>query len=137
MTDAAVERPTYGNWILSRSPGLFGAGLLGTVVLLVALLTALLTLLALGPVPALVVAGLGAVGFTAVGTPVGSWVLRRATSGWATLQGDTVHRSGVHTRKADPAVRLPGMLGRSTLLSASDPFSEFVVVKSTGGLYTM
>lgn len=137
MTEATAERPTYGNWILSRSPGLFGAGLLGTVVLFAALLTALLTLLALGPRPALVVAFVGALGFTAVGTPVGSWVLRRATFGWSKVQGDTVHRSGVHSRKADPHVRLPGMLGRSTLLTASDPFADFVVVKSVGGLYTM
>lgn len=137
MSEAAVDRPTYGNWIPSRSPGLFGAGLLGTVVLFAGLLTALLTLLAAGPRAAVVVALVGAAGFAAVGTPAGSWMVRRVGYGWASLRGETTHHSGVLTRNPDPAMRLPGLLGRSTLLTASDPFSEFVVIKSVGGLYTM
>lgn len=137
MTDTTLERPTYGNWIASRSPGLFGAGLLGTVVLFAGLLLGLLVLLAAGPRPALVVGGLGLVAFTAVGTPVGSWVARRFLYGRATSRGDTLHRSGVFTRKANPGNRLPGMLAQSVLLTATDPFTEFVVIKSTGGLFTM
>jgi len=137
MTEATAERPTYGNWIASRSPGLFGAGMLGTAVMFAGLLAALLTLLAAGPKPAAVVAGLSVLAFTAVGTPLGSWVLRRLGYGWASVKGDTTHRSGVLSRKSDPAVRLPGLLGQSTLLTARDPFTEFVVVKSAGGLYTM
>jgi hypothetical protein len=136
MTEATAERPTYGNWIASRSPGLFGAGLLGTVVMFAGLLSALLTLLAAGPKPAAVVAVLGVVAFTALGTPLGSWVLRRVGFGWASAHGDTTHRSGLVSRKSDPAVRLPGLLSKTTLLTASDPFTEFVVVKS-GGLYSM
>ena len=136
MTDATIERPTYGNWIASRSPGLFGAGLLGTGVLFAGILAGLLTLLAAGPKAAAVVALLAAVGFTALGTPLGSWVARRTLYGRAAAKGDTTFRSGVFTRKADPANRLPGMLGKSELLTASDPFSEFVVIRS-GGLYTM
>jgi hypothetical protein len=137
MSDAAMERPTYGNWIASRSPGLFGAGLLGTGVLFAGILTGLLTLLAAGPEAALVVVLLAGVGFTALGTPLGSWVARRALYARATTKGDTVHRSGLFTRKPNPANRLPGMLGKSELLTASDPYSEFVVIKSVGGLYTM
>ena len=137
MSDATMERPTYGNWIASRTPGLFGAGLLGTVVLFGGLLAALLALLASGPKAALVVAGLGVLAFTAVGTPVGSWVARRVTFADATRTGDVVHRSGLFTRKPDPQVRLPGMLGRSELLTAEDPFTSFAVIRSTGGLYTM
>ena len=136
MTDATIERPTYGNWIASRSPGLFGAGLLGTGVLFAGILAGLLTLLAAGPKAAAVVALLAAVGFTGLGTPLGSWVARRTLYGRAAAKGDTTFRSGVFTRKADPANRLPGMLGKSELLTASDPFSEFVVIRS-GGLYTM
>ena len=137
MSDAATERPTYGNWIPSRSPGLFGAGLAGTGVLFAAILAALLTLLVAGPVPALAVAGLGVVGFTGVGTPVGSWLARRTLYGYAAAKGETTHRSGVLSRNTNPGSRLPGMLGRTELLTAADAFSEFVVLKSPGGLYTM
>jgi hypothetical protein len=137
MTEATAERPTYGNWILSRSPGLFGAGMLGTVVLFAGLLAALLTLLAAGPRAAAVVAVMGALGFTAVGTPVGSWIARRVGFLAASRSGDTTHRSGVFTKKDDPGMRLPGLLGRTQLLTASDAFTEFVVVKSPGGLYSM
>src|SRR3954471_1103179 len=130
MTEAAVERPTYGNWIASRSPGLFGAGLLGTVVLFAGILAALLTLLAAGPVAAAAVAVLAGLGFTAFGTPLGSWVARRVLYGRAVARGETSWRSGVLSGDRNPRSRLPGLLGRSELLTASDPFSEFVVVKS-------
>ena len=137
MTDAATERPTYGNWIRSRSPGLFGAGMLGTLVLFASILAALLALLAGGPVPAGVVAGTGLVTFTALGTPAGSWLARRALFGYAASKGETIWRSGVLTRNTNPSNRLPGVLGKVELLTASDPFSEFVVLKAPGGLYTM
>ena len=134
MTDATMERPTYGNWIRSRSPGLFGAGMLGTLVLFAGILAALLALLAGGPVPALVVAGIGLVAFTGVGTPIGSWVARRTLFGYSTSKGETTWRSGVVTRNPNSGNRLPGILGRTELLTAADRFSEFVVLKSWGGL---
>ena len=137
MTEAAIERPTYGNWIRSRSPGLFGAGMLGTLVLFAAILAALFALLAGGPLVGAAAAGVGLVAFTAVGTPVGSWVARRCVYGWSAANGDTTFRSGVLSRSANPGNRLPGVLGRTELLTASDPFNEFVVLKSAGGLYTM
>ena len=132
-----MERPTYGNWIASRSPGLFGAGLLGTAVLFASILAGLLTLLAAGPVPAAVVALVGAVAFTALGTPLGSWVARRVLFGYATVKRETTWRSGVLSRNPNPVNRLPGLLGRTELLTATDPFSEFVVLRSAGGLYTV
>ena len=137
MSEAAMERPTYGNWIASRSPGLFGAGLLGTAVLFASILAGLLTLLAAGPVAAAVVGLVGAVAFTALGTPLGGWVARRVLFGYATVKGETTWRSGVLSRNTNPVNRLPGLLGRTELLTASDPFSEFVVLRSAGGLYTV
>lgn len=137
MSDTTMERPTYGNWIRSRSPGLFGAGMLGTVVLFAAILAALLALLAGGTYPALIVAGLGLAGFVSVGTPAGSWIARRSIYGWAASKGETTFRSGVLSRNTNPGNRLPGLLGRTELLTATDPFSEFVVIKFPGGLYTM
>lgn len=136
MTDTALNRPTYGNWIRSRSPGLFGAGLLGTGILFGGILFALLALLALGPEAAAAVALAGVVAFTAIGTPLGSWVSRRSLYGYAKSKGETTHRSGVMSRNPNPRNRLPGMLSKSELLDCSDTFSRFVVVKS-GGLYTM
>jgi hypothetical protein len=56
MTEVPADRPTYGNWIASRSPGLLGAGLVGTGVLFLGVLVSLLVLLAAGATPAVVVA---------------------------------------------------------------------------------
>ena len=95
MTTETAERPTYGNWIQQRSPGLFGAGLIGTIVLFAALLGALFAMLIGGWKPAAVVGGIGVLGFTATGTPVGSWVFRRSAFHRARKAGDTRHRSGV------------------------------------------
>ena len=140
MTDTLSERPTYGNWIAHRSPGLLGAGLVGTGVLFAGLLTSLLTLLfAGGWRPALVVVLVAGVAFVATGTPVGSWVARRTLYGYARTRGETAHTSGVFTPGSAAAGvnRLPGMLAKSELLEAADTWDRFAVVKSPGGLYTM
>ena len=149
MTDttAVPERPTYGNWIKHRSPGLLGAGMVGTTVLFAGILLALLTMLVAGVWPALYVAGAALVAFTVTGTPLGSWVTRRALYVYASLQGETTHRSGVlvrSPRRAAPEAaapvaptRLPGKLGTSELLEAADSWASFGVVKSAGGLYTI
>ena len=146
MSDTTAGRPTYGNWISHRSPGLLGAGMVGTAVLFVGIIASLLVMLTAGVRPALYVAGVALVAFTATGTPLGAWVARRALFGYASLRGETTHRSGVLVRSPrraapDPApavpVRLPGMLGASELLEASDTWSRFGVVKSSGGLYSI
>jgi hypothetical protein len=104
------ERATYGNWIAARSPGLFGAGLLGTAVLFATLIAALLTLLATDAGTALGVAVVGLVGFVLTGTPAGAWITRRGLYAHGTLRDEHRSRSGViDTAKGgpppDPAAR--------------------------------
>lgn len=139
MTDTTTDtRPTYGNWITHRSPGLFGAGLIGTGVLFAGVVGALFAMLLAGLVPALVVAGAAVVAFTAVGTPVGRWVARRVQYTHSYLRREHQFRSGMFSRGRAPHNRLPGMLGSTSLVGAFDSFgSPFVVVKNPAGLFTM
>jgi hypothetical protein len=67
-------------------------------------LVSLLVLLAAGVTAALVVAGAALVVFTAVGTPLGSWVAWRMLYGHAARKGETSWRSGVFTQVLDRAV---------------------------------
>ncbi|MGQ0632488.1 MAG: SCO6880 family protein [Sporichthyaceae bacterium] len=131
-------RPTYGNWVTHKSPGLFGAGLLGSAVFFLAAVAALVALMVAGLAAAGVVAVLGAVAFTLTGTSTGPALTRRAANLRQRQLRENQHRSGVFSRNSDPAMRLPGMLGRTTLLSKTDPFGvDFAVIKSPRGLYTI
>jgi hypothetical protein len=139
MTAAAAARPLYGNWVERRSPGIGSIGLLGTVILLGALV---------GPVLAMafsnwqVAAGVAAaflVAFTFAGTPFGSLMIKVIVFHRQVDARENQWRSGVFTRNKHNQVRLPGMLGATTLLSHDDAFgNEFAVVKSSlKGLYTV
>lgn len=137
---SATSRPTYGNWIQQRSAGIGGAGLIGTGCLLAGLVFALLALMIGGVVPALVMLAVFAVAFTATGTPVGRTVARRV--GFIRQRGAGEHqwRSGLFGRNKNPAIRLPGMLGKTSLLEKNDAFGNpFAVIKNPrrGGLYTI
>jgi hypothetical protein len=134
------ERTSYGNWVALRSPGLFGTGLAATVVLLATPIFALLALLVAGLPAAVFAAVLGGLGFTAVGTPVGPALTRRAVFRRHRARGSNVWRAGVFSRNADPAVTLPGMAGRLALLEGTDPMgAAFAVVhdRRHGGLFTV
>lgn len=137
---STTTRPTYGNWIMQRSAGLGGAGLLGTGCLLTGLVFALLALMIGGLRPALVMLVLAGVAFTATGTPIGRKLARRAGFTRQRRAGEHQWRSGVFTQNKDAAIRLPGMLGKTTLLERADAFGNpFVVIKNPrkGGLYTI
>lgn len=135
-----VARSAYGNWIQHKSPGIAGAGLLGTVVLLVGLVSCLLALLIGGLALALPVAAVTLVLFGAVGSPLGHYVGRRYTFWRQRSARAHQWRSGVFSFNKNPSTRLPGMLGRTTLLSKTDAFgNEFAVIKNprARGLYTV
>jgi hypothetical protein len=139
MTETTMpERATYGNWIAARSPGLFGAGLLGTAVLFATLIAALLTLLATDAGTALGVAVVGLVGFVLTGTPAGAWITRRGLYAHGTLRDEHRSRSGVidTAKGARHRTRLPGLLAKTDLLNGTSFAGSFAVLKS-GGTYTI
>ena len=121
-----MDRPTYGNWIASRSPGLFGAGLLGTVVLFAGCSRRCSPCWPPGRRRPLVVAGARRGRRSPrSGTPVGSLGrppgdVRRRRPGRATPRT----ARGCSPASPTRTCRLPGMLGRSELLTAQDPFTE-------------
>jgi hypothetical protein len=141
MTESTIalpERTTYGNWITQRSPGLFGAGAIGTGVLIGGILFSLLALLLGGLVPALVVAGVSVLAFTAVGTPLGRTVARRVLYARHQLAGGHSTRTGVVAHKTRrQRTRLPGLVEKTELLTGTHLGVDFVVVKSAGGLYSI
>lgn len=138
MSDTTADRPTYGNWIAQRSPGLWGTGTLAMVILLGGLIVALIAMLAGGLVPALSVAGITALGFTITGTPLGRWAVRGANFTRAKHARDTRWHSGMFSRNRNPQVRLPGHLAQTELMTGRDLLNgrPFAVVRS-GGLFTV
>ncbi|TCI96378.1 SCO6880 family protein [Aeromicrobium sp. IC_218] len=139
-SQAVPDRPTYGNWVAQRSPGLGSLGLLATVILMGGGVVAMLTVMIAGLVAALVVAAVAATVAVAVGTPVGVTLLRRL--GFARQVRRRTHqgRSGAFSKAKAPHVRLPGMLARTTLLERNDAFGNpFAVLKNPrkGGLFTI
>lgn len=140
MTTDSAPRPTYGNWIRQRSPGLGGVGILGMVIGLGGLITVMVTLMTFGLKVAAVMAVLVAVTFALGGTPLG--VALAAIIGFQREKKNLEHqwRSGVFSFNKVPSVRLPGMLGATSLLERDDVYgSPFVVIKNprAGGLYTI
>ncbi|MFY0409923.1 SCO6880 family protein, partial [Solicola sp. PLA-1-18] len=137
---ATPARPTYGNWVAQRSPGLGSAGLIASAILLGGGVLAMITLLVAGIVVALVVAAVTSLAFVAVGTPIGVTVLRRVAFGRQVRQRAHQGRTGVLTRSPRPHNRLPGMLGRTSLLEKNDAYGNpFVVIKNPRkrGLFTI
>lgn len=138
--EAAPATPRFGHWVEQRSPGLGGAGLIGTAVGFGGLVLTMLALFFGGPKAAVVTLLVSVVAFTLTGTPVGRKMARRI--GYTRQRNHREHqwRSGVLSRNRNPAIRLPGMLGRTSLLEKDDPFGQpFAVVKNPlgGGLYTV
>ena len=138
MSETTTERPTYGNWISQRSPGLFGAGLIGTAIMFAGIIFSLVGLLAGGWRAGLVILAMSGIAFTAVGTPVGAWGFRRFVFLRSKAAGDTQWKSGMFGRARHSQNRLPGLLGKTELLDPHDTFgSGFGVIKSPGNLYTI
>lgn len=137
---ATPKRPTYGNWIEQRSPGVLGAGLLGTVVLLGGMVLSLLALVIAGMQVALVMVTVVGIAFTAIGTPIGRTIGRRWAFWRGRSKGENQWRSGMFTFNKNPAMRLPGLAGRTQLLEHHDVYGNpFAVVKhpKAGGTYTI
>lgn len=139
-TATATPRPTYGNWVKQRSPGLGGVGVLGMVVGLGGGLLTIFAMLIGGLKVALVVLAFVVVLFLLAGTPLGIALAEVVGFLRSKKAAENQWRSGVFSFNSDPSTRLPGVLGTTTLLTREDVFGgEFVVVKNPlrGGLYTV
>lgn len=140
MSTVAEKRPMYGNWLEQRSPGVLGAGLVGTGVLFGGVVLALLALVAAGVKLALVVAAVVVVAFAAIGTPLGRTIGKRWAFSRGRRKGENQWRSGMFSFNKNPAMRLPGLAGRSRLLEHTDVYGNlFAVVHhpKAGGTYTI
>ncbi|MGO9955978.1 MAG: SCO6880 family protein, partial [Solirubrobacteraceae bacterium] len=91
--EAEVDRPvrTYGNWRRPRSAGLGQLGSLGTMVLLVGMIAAILTSAVFGAVPALMV-------FAVVGGFLSTLMLRDH-HGFTGVQNFALRGGGWRTRR--------------------------------------
>lgn len=139
---ATTERAhrTYGNWFAVRSPGLGNAGIIGTIIIISGLLLLMFALMIGGIQAGLIVAVLVGAAYGVVGTPFGKWVANHIVYERQVNRREHQWRSGVFSRNKMPNMRLPGMLGKMTLLGKADPFgNEFAVIKNPrkGGLYTV
>ena len=128
MPTAARVR-TYGGWRRARGIGLFGAGPVGTVVVLGCVLVPMLLAsvsLRLGALTALPAAVLAGLTLTRLGgVTIGHLLLRRSRWTWATARGWRAYRATTidqHPRAWD----LPGLLAPLRLVTAvggrGDPF---------------
>lgn len=130
----------YGNFIQQKSPGVFGAGMVATLIGLGGLVLAMFVMILIDSTTAFVVAGLAVLGFVMTGTPLGSIAVRRLSFFNTRRTGEHQWRSGMASRNASARARLPGMLGRTQLLERMDPFGvPFVVIHnpSRGGMFTI
>ncbi len=139
-TAAETKRRTYGNWVQQRSPGLGSLGLLASCLLIAGVIVAMLTVMVFDLMAAVIVLAVFASAAVAVGTPVGVTLLRRMGFSRQVRRRAHQGRSGVFSKSKQPHNRLPGMLGRTTLLERNDPFGNpFAVVHNPrkNGLYTI
>ncbi|WP_066946648.1 SCO6880 family protein [Microtetraspora fusca] len=135
------EVRTYGGWRRRRGLGLLGLGTTGTLILLGAIATLILSVsidprIALYAGPPAVLAG-ALVLLRVGGTPVGHLILRQIRWSHGKARGHTKYQSGVvvaHPR----AFRLPGVLATTQLLSADDGFGQHygVIWDRRTGLFT-
>ena len=133
-------RPTYGNFIPQRSPGLGNVGMLGMAVGMGGGVLAIFAMILGGLQAMLPVAAIVVVLFLITGTPLGIFLAEVIGFMRSKRAAENQWRSGVFSFNSDPSVRLPGVLGTTTLLTRKDVFGgEFVVVKNPhrGGLYTV
>lgn len=139
-TSTSRERPTYGNWIERRSPGIAGSGMLGTAIIIGGMIVTLFGLMLLGYQAALVLVAIFALAFFAFGTKNGKRLAIRTGSMRARRRGEHQFRSGLFSKNKKPHLRLPGMAAKMELLEYTDPYGNpFAVVKypKLGGLYTI
>lgn len=135
----AAEERTYGNWRKPVTPGIGRLGLLGTMILMVGLVSAVLAMLVAGVIGGLVV-GAGLVvllvplviqdrhGRTALQAGVAriSW-WRGRSAGWH------LYRSGPLGLTTHGSCRLPGLLATSRLVEAEDTYGRrFAMVVMPG-----
>jgi hypothetical protein len=130
------ERPTYGNWVLVRAPGLFGHGPIPTAILLGTPLAAMIAVVARGLIPGVVIGLLGIAAYVVVGTPAGSVLVRRTARSVAVRRGTDLHLRGATTGR--DGNRLPGLLARTRVLLMVDPSGRpFVVLAHPRDLWTV
>jgi len=123
-----------------RSPGLGNTGMLGTLIIMGGLIVTMFALLLGGWKGGASTALVALALFTAFGTPAGRWCGTRIAYWHQVNKREHQWRSGMFSRNKDHEVRLPGMLGKTTLLSKTDAFgNEFAVIQNPrkGGLYTV
>lgn len=140
MSTTATTRTTYGNWHEPRSPGLGKLGSIASAILVLGALAASLVWLIGSWIGGLVILAATLAVVVVTGTPFGDAMVRRIGFNRQVRRRTHQGRSGVFSRSRTPHVRLPGMLGRLTLLDGRDPYgNDFAVIKNPrrGGLYTL
>ena len=132
-----MEPRTYGNWIRPRSPGLAGLGTIGTVLLFIGAIVAIICFMRTS-----FAWGLGVLGATGLLLAMGVWkdkhgisVLERMgerMAWWRRSRGKhTWYRSGTVSRIPWGTCQLPGILARTTLRESDDAFGQrFAVIEA-------
>ncbi|NHC15814.1 SCO6880 family protein, partial [Motilibacter deserti] len=121
---------TYGNFVVPRSPGVFGLGTLGSGLLLVGLVMTVLVQLGRG----FIAAGVTLLLFIALLAPI-KYRNRAGRNGWQTLttrvawargkrKGHNTYLSALVSPIAFGSARLPGLLARSEVFEAQTSYGE-------------
>jgi hypothetical protein len=117
-----VARPrTYGGWRRPTSPGLYGLGSLGTVLLFAGLIAVIVVMRVAGLIPAVLLGIAFAVGLSTVlvrdrhGRSGASRLAARAAHTRAEATGATLYRSGPLSTVPGGRFRLPGLAAASEL----------------------
>ncbi len=137
MTEPAVRTPTYGNWQLPKSPGLLGLDLLGSGVLIVAVLVTIFAIMFGGMLAGAAVVGvsLPLIGLLIVKHPVtqqnGLQRVFVRLAWWQTRSaGNNHYRSGPLGRARWGTHQLPGLLANTRLNEFLDGWGRpFAVVE--------
>jgi hypothetical protein len=137
-TESPLRYRTYGNWTRPRSPGIYGLGTIGTILVIatpaamvIGFLFSLITGVAMGLIGLL---ALGPMALKINGRTLGEWVFVRLAFWRSQATKENTYLSGM---LAEPygAHRLPGLLSRSELMSTQDGFgmpAGIVVIPQTG-----
>ncbi len=139
--DSSAAPRTYGNWRAPVSPGLFGLGTVGTVIMFFGLILVVIVLMVGGMLRALglaIVLGLGLLTLLAKDKH-GLNLLSRATTrvGWMTTRsrGLNLYRSGPLGRTLWGTFQLPGLAAPSRLSEHQDSYGSpfaLLYVPATG-----
>lgn len=146
MSNSTAPR-SYGNWTKPRSAGLLGLGSLGTAILFSGAAATVLTIVAAGLLPAVLVAvafGLFLATISFRDAHGQSALMKGVTRvGWMNTKrsGSHIYRSGVLGRADWGTAQLPGLAAGSRLTEGLDswkrPFAMIQVNSSTGADYTV